>query len=417
MSKAGFSHVWIGRVTAGARASVLAMSMVAAEVVIPASEPEAAAQPATAQLGDDLSVVFANSADIAEGKGLAESACVSCHGANGVSTAPGVPHLAGQRSPYLHLVLKAYQSGARPGSTMKSAVAFLNNDALIKLAAYYASLDPAPRATGNVTVSDPVEDGQAAAAACAGCHGDTGISKTAGFPNLIGLDPQYLVAAMKAYKSGQRKNDLMQSMVASVNESVMDKIALFYGLQKPGRAQTPAPGDRSGGQAAATPCAGCHGDDGVSGTSATPSLAGQDAAYLVAALAAYKQGARRDETMKGMVAPLDNATIKNLAAYYAAQEPRPPTVRKPLVAQEWAQRCDRCHGVNGNSTDPRFPALAGQRSDYIEQAVHDYQKGVRKSAEMSAMSQVLSEDDVKNLASYYSRQTPRAVILIAVPSR
>jgi len=155
----------------------------------------------------------------------------------------------------------------------------------------------------------------------------------------------------------------------------------------------------------------------VSGTSATPSLAGQDASYLVAALGAYKQGARPDETMKAMAAPLDNPTIKNMAAYYAAQEPRPPTVRKPLTAQEWAQRCDRCHGVNGNSTDPRFPALAGQRADYIEQALHDYQKGVRKSAEMSAMSQVLSEDDVRNLGAYYSRQTARAVMFIAVPSK
>jgi len=399
------------------RATVLAMSVFAAGAAILIGRPEAAAQPVTAQPGDDLRVVFANSADIAEGKGLAATACVGCHGENGVSTATGVPHLAGQRSPYLYLVSKAYQSGARPGSTMKSAVAFLNDDALIKLAAYYASLDPAPPASGKATVSDPVKDGQAAAAACAGCHGDTGISKTAGFPNLIGLDPQYLVAAMKAYKTGQRKNDLMQPMIANVNESVMDKIALFYGLQKPGRAQTPAAGDKSAGQAAATPCAGCHGDDGVSGTSATPSLAGQDATYLVAALTAYKRSTRGDETMKGMVAPLDAATIKNLAAYYAAQEPRPPTVRKPLAAQEWAQRCDRCHGVNGNSTDPRFPALAGQRSDYIEQALHDYQKGVRKSAEMSAMSQVLSEDDVKNLASYYSRQQARAVIFIAVPSK
>ena len=267
----------IARLTGDVRTSLLVGVLFTAGVATVCGTPNAAAQPATAQPGDDLRVVFANSADIAEGKGLAQSACAGCHGENGISTATGVPHIAGQRSPYLHFVLKAYQSGARPGPTMKSAVAFLNDDALIKLAAYYGSLDPAPPASGKVPVSDPVKDGQAAAAACAGCHGDSGISKTAGYPNLIGLDPQYLVAAMKAYKSGQRKNDLMQAMVANVNESAMDKIALFYGLQRPGRAQTPAPGDKSAGQAAATPCAGCHGDDGVSGTSATPSLAGQDA--------------------------------------------------------------------------------------------------------------------------------------------
>jgi len=417
MRKGGFSRMRIGQMTPGTRAFFVATSLFAAGVAIVDCWSGAAAQPAPVKPGDELRAVYANSADIADGKRLAETTCAGCHGATGVSMTPSVPNLAGQRAPYLYVELKAYQSGARGASAMKNTVGFLNDEALVKLAAYFASLDPAPSNPSNVAMSDPVRSGQAAAAACAGCHGDDGVTKTAGFPSLVGLDPQYLVAAMKAYRSGQRKSDLMKSMVASVADAAMNNIALYYGLQKPRRAQTSAGGDSAAGEAAAAGCAGCHGAGGVSGTPATPSLAGQDATYLATALEAYKQGSRSDETMKGMAASLDANAIKNLSAYYAAQEPKPPNVRKPLTADEWAQRCDRCHGVNGNSNDPRIPALAAQRMDYIEKALHDFRTGARKSPQMAAMSEVLTDDDIKNLAAYYSRQKARAVVFIPVPSK
>ena len=80
--------------------------------------PCAAPQPArvTPGSGDDLRAVYATAADVAEGKRLAEASCASCHGLNGISTAKGVPHLAGQRPAYLYLELRAYQSGARDDS-------------------------------------------------------------------------------------------------------------------------------------------------------------------------------------------------------------------------------------------------------------------------------------------------------------
>src|ERR1035437_2688257 len=72
--------------------------------------------------GPELRTLYANSEDIAEGKRIAESSCAGCHGANGISGSPGVPHLAGQRSAYLYLELKAYQSGARGASAMNNVV-------------------------------------------------------------------------------------------------------------------------------------------------------------------------------------------------------------------------------------------------------------------------------------------------------
>jgi cytochrome c553 len=383
-----------------------------------------AAQSATvkAVAGDDLRAAYANAADVADGKRLADASCAGCHGANGVSNTKDVPHLAGQRPGYLYPELRAYQSGARGDSAMVAAVKNLNDSALVKAAAYYASLDPAqPSPASGAKAApppvDPAQAGKAAAAACGGCHGDTGISKIPGMPSLVGLDPKYLVASMKAYKSGQRKNDVMKPLMAAVTDADMGNIALYYALQKPARAQTPAAGDEAAGKAAAAACAGCHGEKGVSGNPANPSLAGQDAQYIAAALKAYKDGARSDETMKGLAAALDEAAAKNLAVFYANQQPQPTNVRKPLTTAEWAQRCDRCHGVNGNSTDPRLPALAAQRVDYLQKTLQAYRTGERKSPQMAAMSEVLTAEDVENLAAYYARQKARAVVFVMLPAK
>ncbi len=395
-----------------------------AAAAIAATLPAGAAPTVTVSPGtsDDMRAAVASTQDIAEGRKVAEASCARCHGMSGIVAAKGVPHIAGQRPAYVYHELKDYQAGGRGENAMSAVVKYMNKDALMKAAAYYASLEPAlPAAAGSVKATpakaDPVSAGKAAAAGCSGCHGEAGISKTPGMPNLIGLDPKYFIAATKAYKSGQRKHDMMKTLVSGLSEAELNNIALFYALQKPGKAQTPAAGKAAAGKAAAAACAGCHGDGGVSGNPATPSLAGQEAQYFVAAMRAYKDGSRTDPTMKAPAAALDEAAMKDLAAYYAGQAPQAPKVRKPLSTAEWAQRCDRCHGINGNSTDPASPAIAAQRADYLEQVLHAYRKGTRKSSQMAAMSEVLSEEDVVGIAAYYARQKSRSVVYVSLPCK
>src|ERR1700694_626903 len=141
--------------------------------------PSAAGQRATVKpvAGDDLRAAYANSADVAEGKGVADASCSGCHGANGISSTKDVPNLAGQRPGYLYLELRAYQSGARGDSAMGAVVKILNDSALVKAPPYYPSLDPPqPCSTSSAKPAaaqvDPVQAGKAAAAACAGCHGE-----------------------------------------------------------------------------------------------------------------------------------------------------------------------------------------------------------------------------------------------------
>ena len=368
----------------------------------------------------DLRVAYATPPEIAEGKRVAETMCVKCHGLNGISATKGVPHVAGQRPVYLHQELKVYQTGARGVNAMSDTVKYMNDDALMKVAAYYASLEPAdplPAASGKAAPAkpDPVAAGRGAAAGCAGCHGDAGISKAPGMPSLVGLDPKYFIAATNAYKTGQRKHDMMKTLVSGLGDSDLANVALFYAIQKASKAQTPAPGNVAAGKTAAAGCVGCHGEGGVSGNPSTPSIAGQDAQYFIAAMRAYKDGSRNEPTMKGVAGSLDEPALKDLAAYYASQQPQRPNVAKPLTAAEWAQRCDRCHGVNGNSSDPRSPALAAQRLEYLEKVLRAYKKGERRSKEMAVMSEGLDDALVDGLALHYARQKARGAVYVILP--
>ncbi len=367
----------------------------------------------------DFKVVYATAQDVAEGKRVAQTTCASCHGINGVGGQKGVPNIAGQRPVYLHLEMKVYQAGGRGASGMANAVKYLSDDAIMKVAAYYASREPADPSGASVKAApakpDAVAAGKAAAAACGGCHGEAGVSKLAGMPSLIGMDPKYFISAISAYKGGQRKNDMMKALVSELTEAEISNIALYYALQKPEKAQTPASGNAAAGKTAAAGCVGCHGEGGVSGSPTTPSLAGQESQYFVSAMRAYKDGSRSDATMKGPAGSLDEATVKNLSAYYASQAPQAVKVAKPMTVAEWAERCDRCHGVNGNSTDPRSPALAAQRADYLEKVLYAYKKGERKSKEMVVMTEALDDALVDGLAAHYARQKARGMAYLILP--
>ncbi len=64
-----------------------------------------------------------------------------------------------------------------------------------------------------------------------------------------------------------------------------------------------------------------------------------------------------------------------------------------------------------------MPALCGQRIDYLQKVLHAYRTGARTSPQMTAMSDVLTEAYVENLAADYAREKPRAVVYVIVPSK
>jgi len=66
--------------------------------------------------------------------------------------------------------------------------------------------------------------------------------------------------------------------------------------------------------------------------------------------------------------------------------------------------CAACHGADGNSLVPTFPKLAGQHDTYISKQLTDFKKGDRKDPTMSAMAMPLGDQDVADLAAYFSSQ-------------
>ena len=76
----------------------------------------------------------------------------------------------------------------------------------------------------------------------------------------------------------------------------------------------------------------------------------------------------------------------------------------PAAGQTKAALCATCHGVEGNSELAINPKLAGQNAAYIIKQLKDYKAGVRSNPTMSAMVLNLSEEDMEDIAAWYSSQ-------------
>jgi len=78
---------------------------------------------------------------------------------------------------------------------------------------------------------DPVE-GQKKSETCKACHGPDGNSTAPDFPKIAGQHQDYLVKALKDYKSGARKNAIMAPMVANLSTRDIEDLAAYYSAQK-----------------------------------------------------------------------------------------------------------------------------------------------------------------------------------------
>jgi cytochrome c553 len=169
---------------------------------------------------------------------------------------------------------------------------------------------------------------------CLGCHGVENyksVYPTFSVPRLRGQQPEYIVAALKGYKSGERSHATMHAHAATMSDQDMEDIAAYLG----GEQLKPEAGAKSVGTApaAATACQTCHGVDGVGITGLGPKLAGQHADYIEHAIAGYRSGARKNQLMAPFAAPLKPEEIKQLAHFFSKQKPALKTVpRKEKAA-------------------------------------------------------------------------------------
>ena len=152
----------------------------------------------------------ARAADIAAGKEKAEL-CVGCHGEGGISQMENMPSLAAQPDQFIQWQLVFFRAGTRKNEQMQPIVEQLTNEDIRNLGAYYASLSP-PK-PGNDDNPDLSKKGAQAAAGrrCASCHTDT-YAGTKAVARLAGQREDYLVKALRDYKTGVRAGGAMAAM-------------------------------------------------------------------------------------------------------------------------------------------------------------------------------------------------------------
>lgn len=166
-----------------------------------------------------------------------------------------------------------------------------------------------------------------ATAVCAACHTADGSRGAATYPILQGQHPQYLAKQLNEFKSGQRKNAVMNGMAAPLTPEDIRNVSAFYASKKAkdGFAKnkdTVSLGEKiyRGGIAKKTvpACAACHGPAGSGIPAQYPRLGGQHADYVKAQLTAFRQGDRvNNASMAAIAANLSDKEIDALSDYIA----------------------------------------------------------------------------------------------------
>ena len=76
------------------------------------------------------------------------------------------------------------------------------------------------------------------------------------------------------------------------------------------------------------------------------------------------------------------------------------------AGQQKSAACGACHGADGNSANGEWPKLAGQNTVYLVKQLQDFKAGRRANPIMSGMAAPLSDQDMEDIAAYYSAQQP-----------
>lgn len=174
--------------------------------------------------------------------GQAKSAtCAACHGADGNSSTPMWPKIAGQTNTYLMQQLKAFRLGAtdpenskaRVNASMTPMAANLTDQDIADLAAYFTSQETKLSGTPKefVELGQKIYRGGIAekgVAACIACHGPKakGVD-LAGFPSLSGQHADYTIAQLKAYRDGSRVNMMMNGVAERMSDAEIEAIAHY----------------------------------------------------------------------------------------------------------------------------------------------------------------------------------------------
>lgn len=180
---------------------------------------------------------------------------------------------------------------------------------------------------------------------------------------------------------------------------------------------TATAGNAEAGKTKSAACGGCHGVDGNSPAPAFPKLAGQNEAYIVKQIKAFKANSeRKNEIMLGMAAALTEEDAKDIGAYYQTQsvtQAAPYNESKIAAGRELYKggnlqtgvpACQACHGPTGGGVAGiGYPQLGGQYAEYTLAQLKAFKDGSRTNDDKKLMRSIvekLSEEDMTAVANY-----------------
>ena len=183
-------------------------------------------------------------------------------------------------------------------------------------------------------------------------------------------------------------------------------------------------------------CTGCHGQDGrATSDGYQPRIAGKPAGYLFRQLRAFRDGQRQYALMGTLLAPLDDAYLRDIARHFASLDPPyaapqaaqvdAATLRhgQALARQGDSARgipaCQACHGTALSGVTPDVPGLLGLPVDYLNAQLGAWRTGVRKAEAPDCMAQIaklLMPRDLNALSHWLAAQpVPAGAQAAAVP--
>lgn len=158
-------------------------------------------------------------------------------------------------------------------------------------------------------------------------------------------------------------------------------------------------------------CAHCHGIDGRSASDMIPHLGGQNEAYLLATLKAFKQDKRPSVFMGRLTRGYSDPELEEVARYFARQPWSPPaqTTSPQRVANGEAmaqKRCAACHSERGLPVVENTPRLAGQQMGYIKTELDRFLTPKMRQSNPGMFSAIegLNDLEIDELAQYFGSQ-------------
>lgn len=150
--------------------------------------------------------------------------CARCHGADGNSSDPLRPRLAGQDMEYLVRQLRAFRAGTRRNATMNGVASGLSETDITRLAAYFAAQPP--DSEGRTGAS--AEPGRTLYRehACGACHGAHAEGRE-GYPRLASQHAAYLVRQIRNIRDGRRNNPVMRDVARNLTDVEIEALGVY----------------------------------------------------------------------------------------------------------------------------------------------------------------------------------------------